>query len=389
MVNWRGLNMRRSPTDGATARRTQAAASSIGDVRMALPCIASRSIESLSFVFRVHGYLRRNGPAASAVRKQRSAFYRAVWEAAAAAVGATVTSLDGSMMEIRCKGVRLLVRDNVTSLDDPVTLDVAGNKPLVHRLLMEEQIPVPRHLVCRRDDLMTARRCVAVLGGLCVIKPALAGSAGAGITTGVREGQHLALAMARAGAYSRDVVIEEQVNGDNYRLLYLDGDLVDAILRRPPMVRGDGRSTIRRLLIAENAERIAKGTDAAQSLITIDEDLRNTLRARGYHLGSVPAAHAAVQLKTVINDNRRDENEAASDRLCASIVETGSAAARALGVRLAGVDVITNDPSFPLSESGGVVLEVNTTPGFFYHYTGTGGAQVAASILRRLAEAAE
>jgi cyanophycin synthetase len=196
--------------------------------------------------------------------------------------------------------------------------------------------------------------------------------------------------MARAGAYSRDIVVEQQVRGENYRLLYLDGELVDAILRHPPKVYGDGHSTVRQLVSAENGDRVKRGAEVAQSLIRIDEDMRNTLRAQGYRLVSVPRRHAAVQLKTVVNDNRRDENEAAAGALCRSIIETGSAAADALGVRLAGVDVITTDPGAPLRESGGVVIEVNTTPGYYYHDLRSGtDTSVAASILRRLCEAAQ
>jgi len=75
-----------------------------------------------------------------------------------------------------------------------------------------------------------------------------------------------------------------------------------------------------------------------------------------------------VKLKTVINDNAGAENESAAHLLCPSIIADGVRAAAAVGARLAGVDVITTDPSVPLAESGGVVLEVNTTPGFYYHY---------------------
>ena len=42
--------------------------------------------------------------------------------------------------------------------------------------------------------------------------------------------------------------------------------------------------------------------------------------------------------------------------------------ARLLKIRLAGHDVITPDISRPLSETGGVFNEVNTTPGLQHHY---------------------
>jgi D-alanine-D-alanine ligase-like ATP-grasp enzyme len=82
------------------------------------------------------------------------------------------------------------------------------------------------------------------------------------------------------------------------------------------------------------------------------------------------------------------------------------AAADALGVRLASVEVIASDVKRSLADAEAVIVEVNTTPGLHYHYrapaprpvsdslgqeddTGQGGGRcnsvpVAVPILRRL-----
>ena len=94
-----------------------------------------------------------------------------------------------------------------------------------------------------------------------------------------------------------------------------------------------------------------------------------------------------MRLKSVVNDNRGDDNLAV-DRLSADIVAVGARAAEAVGVRLAGVDVITPDPTMSLEEAGGVVIEVNTTPGYYYHYHKRDGrVPVATLILERLVKA--
>ena len=82
------------------------------------------------------------------------------------------------------------------------------------------------------------------LGRPCVVKPARRTAAGAGITTGVRTLPRLISALARAGAHCGEVIVEEEVGGDNLRLLYLDGELIDSVRRLPPVVRGDGISSI-------------------------------------------------------------------------------------------------------------------------------------------------
>lgn len=351
--------------------------------------ITRRVIGPLWLYDKVGRRLVRRTHASGDVAAQRARFYRSAWADAAASVGATVEELRDGLLDIRHGDLLLRVRDNLTSLDDPVTLAVAGDKPLVYRLLAARGLPVARHTVCHYDDLAAASVFAAGLGAPCVVKPALDSAAGAGVTTGVAGEAHLARAMARAGAWSDDVVVEEQAAGGNYRLLYLDGELLDAVLRGPPRVRGDGRSSIAQLVAADNADRARRGTDAAQSLVHADRDLKSTLSRQGLGLRSVPAAGDWVQVKTVVNDNRREDNQAAAARLCGSLVEAGAAAAAAVGARLAGVDIITRDPGVSLAESGGVVLEVNTTPGYYYHYLRRGdGAPVATMILQRLVRGA-
>lgn len=324
---------------------------------------------------------RRRGAAAA----RRSDFYRVVWQEAAAGVGATITYLDGMLAEIECGPLVLRVRGNVTSLDDPVTLSVAGNKPLVDRLLSEHGLPVPRGTACRYDDSGAARRFVATIDGPCVVKPARSTGGGMGITTGVRSSAQLLVAMARAGSLCSDVVIEEQLSGANYRLLYLDGELLDAVERRPPTVCGDGVSTIGQLLRSENDRRAGGGFEVSQGLVAVDHELRQTLKASRRRLDSIPARGEQVVVKTVVSDGRREDNVHVSDSLCEAVVRAGAAAAAALGVRLAGVDVITPDPALPLSEAGGAIIEVNTTPGLYYHYmTADAAVPVALLILRRL-----
>jgi glutathione synthase/RimK-type ligase-like ATP-grasp enzyme len=93
-------------------------------------------------------------------------------------------------------------------------------------------------------------------------------------------------------------------------------------------------------------------------------------------------------VKTAVNENAADDNESATHLLCEEVVEAGARAAGAVGVRLAGVDVITVDPARPLADTGGVVLEVNTTPGFYYHYHKRGGEfPVALHVLKTICSA--
>jgi cyanophycin synthetase len=185
------------------------------------------------------------------------------------------------------------------------------------------------------------------------------------------------------------LVIERQVAGDSYRLLYLDGVLLDAVRRRPPAVLGDGSSTVRALIATENRRRSGRAGRAVVDVIPLDLDCRLTLAASGLRPGSVPAPGRRVVVRGVSNHGSEEDTDGVRGQLGQALVDQGARAAAALGVRLAGVDVITPDPALPLEAAGGVVNEVNTTPGLHFHSQARdpgSRTRVAAAILRVLLE---
>jgi cyanophycin synthetase len=51
-----------------------------------------------------------------------------------------------------------------------------------------------------------------------------------------------------------------------------------------------------------------------------------------------------------------------------AVLADAARAASVVGLRLAGVDLITPDAGRPLAETGGAVIEVNADPGLHHHY---------------------
>ena len=82
-----------------------------------------------------------------------------------------------------------------------------------------------------------------------------------------------------------------------------------------------------------------------------------------------------------------DENVSVVTEASESMIAAGRQAAELIGARLAGVDIITRDLRQGLEEASGRIIEVNTAPGFYYHYFKQGGAcRVAVPILKACLE---
>jgi cyanophycin synthetase len=294
-------------------------------------------------------------------------FHVRMWRTAAASVGAVSRAEPNGVIEIERADRRIRVRDNVTSLNDPAAVKRAADKAEMQALLAKSGIAVPKRIVIavgefeRAVHMLEAARCPLV------VKPADSTGGGAGVSTDVTDVRRLRTAVAWARTFARRILIEEQVEGDCYRVLIMDGEVIDTVLRHPPRAVGDGVSTIRALIHRENELRLIAAAKRPQAPIRFDVDLRNTLATQGLRLRSRLANGEVVVLKRVTNDNNERENEPANGRLCSGILDAACRAAEIVGARLAGVDVICSDPTAPLEVSGGAIIEVNATPGFYWH----------------------
>ena len=316
-----------------------------------------------------------------------SGWHARMWRDAANALGAEFRDLGYGVSEFARDGRTTRMLEQLVMLNDPVTLRVTGNKPLVYRLLEAESVPTPPYLEFNLGGIESALDFLEAQAGPCVVTPAQGGAGGAGVTTGVRDRRTLMRAAAQAALSSRELIIERQISGDHYRLLYLDGELLDAVRRPLPSVVGDGRSSVAGLIEAENGRRRRLLGQHILKPLEIDLECESALRAKGLSLRAVPRAGERVIVRKVSNMSGEADGESVRDAIGDALIDEGARSVRAVRARFAGIDVITADPAVGLAASGGAIVDINATPGLFYHYQVRNRDQavdVAVPILRAL-----
>ncbi len=297
----------------------------------------------------------------------RARYYEALWEQAAQAIGAGSEPIGYGYLRIQ-KGDRFtFVNQHEVMLDDHLSLRIAGHKPLSYQLLRELGVPTPPYVEYDIANMGPARAFLRGLDGAGVVKPARGTGGGRGITTEIHSHRSLRHASLQASAYDTSLILEQEIAGSSYRMLYLGGEYVDAVRRDPPVVVGDGRSTIKQLIREENGRRGGGDEITALSPLTMDLDSKLRLRQDGLTAGFVPARAARIVVKSVVNQNSSRENHLVRESVHDSIIQMGRHIVAALGLPLVGMDIITRDISRPLDETGGVVNEINTTPGLHLH----------------------
>jgi cyanophycin synthetase len=207
-----------------------------------------------------------------------------------------------------------------------------------------------------------------------VVKPRY-GNHGRGVTTNLTTREQVAQAFAAAREQGEEVIVERYVPGADYRLLVVGGRLVAAALREPPAVVGDGRSTVSDLVAAINRDpRRSDGHGTALSVIKLDAVARATLAEQGHSPDSVPAAGERVLIRRNANLSSGGTATDVTDRVHPTVAAGAVGAARAVGLDIAGVDVVAPAIDRPLEQSGGAVVEVNAGPGLRMHLEPSAGA---------------
>jgi cyanophycin synthetase len=159
-------------------------------------------------------------------------------------------------------------------------------------------------------------------------------------------------------------MLEKHVPGADHRLMVADGRFVAAIRREPSFVTGDGRSTVAQLVDQLN---LARSSNLVRSRylrpIAVDHVLIRHLAEQNLLLTDILATERRVTLRSNAN--------LSTGGICTDVTSDCHPELRSMveglaatcGISTSGFDYITTDIARSAAETGGVFIEMNTTPG--------------------------
>lgn len=268
-----------------------------------------------------------------------------------------------------CKQKR--IDATITTHTSMLAVDIACDKDKTKQLLAAAWLPVPAGTVVSSEaELQTA---VSTYGFPLVIKPAN-GNHGRGATIEIVDEEQARRAFLRAKKYGERLIVEKFIQGNDYRVLVINGRFVAAALRTPASITGDGRQTIRALIEAENQNpRRGEGHENVRTKIVADDVTREWLQKKGYTLQSILPPGQVLRLKPTANLSTGGTAIDVTDEVHPQNIPVFERIARTIGLDVCGIDIIAPGLSTPLKENGGAVLEVNAAPGFRMHLEPDGG----------------
>ncbi len=275
-------------------------------------------------------------------------------------------------------------RATMTERTSSIAVDIAGNKDETKRLLSDAAIPVAKGVTASSlDDVHDAIKRV---GFPLVFKP-LDGNHGKGATINVKNEEQAIAAFHYAKEYSRRIIVESFITGHDFRVLVIDHKMVAAALRVPAHIKGDGKHTVQQLIDKENEDpRRGYGHENVLTEITVDRDTLDLLEKKEYTLETIAPKGEIVYLKSTANLSTGGTSIDVTDQVHPQNVFNCERISRIVGLDICGIDIMAQNLTEPLTENGGVVLEVNAAPGFRMHLAPSEGLprNVAAPVIDML-----
>lgn len=271
---------------------------------------------------------------------------------------------DGNLVQLGHGNGQRRIWTAETDHTSAIAEEIASDKDLTKSLLSACGVPVPQGQLVH--TLEEAWEIAQDVGLPVAIKPE-DGNHGRGVSLDLTERQDVEAAFTLAKSQgSGGVIIEQFIPGNEHRFLIVGKRVIAAARGETASVTGDGHSTILELVNSQLNSDPRRGIneDAPLGLIKPDTsaEIQLDLERQGLTAASIPAQDQMV----LIQRNGNVANDV-TDLMHPSVAAMAALAARVVGLDIAGVDMVLQDISLPMSSQRGAVVEVNASPGLLAH----------------------
>jgi len=278
-------------------------------------------------------------------------------EARRRGIGVEVEDAAAGLFKLVLGGRAIACRESLSDLTSAVALSRCDDKALTRRLLSAQGLRCPDQIVVTDDNSVTD-----FFGryGRVVVKPA-EGEQGRGVQVDLRSLSEVHRAVREARTVCDTVLMEEFVDGDDLRIIVIEGKVVAGAIRKPAAVVGDGRGTITALIERQSRRRAA--ATRGESHIPVDAETERCVRAGGHEMADVLPAGEVLAVRKTANLHTGGTIHDVTVALHPHIREAAERAAAVLDIPVVGFDFLVPD----VNGSEYVIIEANERPGLANH----------------------
>lgn len=265
-------------------------------------------------------------------------------------------------------GITWLYKDTNGRLPFPYVgaSPILNDKKLAALYAKEKGIRVPRtiHANAAIHSVEEYRRILGVSEFSSIVVKPTDETLSRGVSANVRTDEQLKEAFKKAHEHSRNIIVQERVEGDEFRFLYVGTKLRTIIQKSKLRVVGNGQLTIRELIFDENRQRL----DLRNLRVHYPQLLPETYEKQGIDLFRVPHEGEVVQLDDTPLIERGASFYEVTDGVHDSYKDIANTLAKDFGGGYLAVDMIIPDHMQPATQDNYSFLEFNDIPAPMYYY---------------------
>lgn len=277
------------------------------------------------------------------------------------ALGMPWLHLVGMVYQIGHGRFSRLLKSSLTDATPAISSAIAYNKLDTAILLRKSGLPAAHHIVV--GTVEHAVEQAQKIGFPVVLKP-YDREGGDGVFCGLFTPNQVREAYGKSILASKNLIVERQMPGKDYRIQVANGEIHGVVLRAPAGITADGVNTIADLVELENRSR-AQAEDDRRFLhpIKIDSETENLLKSQDLTWQSVPDAGRFIRLRWACNvtaggvpslvplEEIHPDNQMLAKAVC-----------HQLRLDVAGIDLLIEDISLSWKETTACICEVNAQP---------------------------
>jgi cyanophycin synthetase len=291
---------------------------------------------------------------------------------------------DQSLVQLGHGKYQQRIQATVTGRTPHISVELASDKEETNKILAGLGLPVPKQELVQSET--AAVRAARRIGFPVVTKP-YNGNHGRGISIRLGTDEEVAHGFNVAREHSRSVIVETFLEGEDHRLLVVNGELVAATRRTPGHVVGDGEHSVEELIEIVNQDpRRGVGHEKVLTRLELDAQALKMLEKVQLTPGAVPAQGQIIYLRSTANLSTGGTATDVTDVIHPDNREMAERAVRAIGLDVGGVDFLSRNITESYRKIGGGICEVNAAPGFRMHVAPSEGTprDVAAPVIDML-----
>ena len=268
----------------------------------------------------------------------------------------------------RDQNIQYVRQATKTSLDNYASILVMENKVITKQILEEHGIRVPIGLDFN-DQISAKAGFQYFRDKAVVIKPKFT-NFGLGITILKSNSDRSIFERAVDIAFDFDsgILIEEFIEGKEFRIFVMADEVAGILHRVPANVTGDGIQTIRELVTEKNKDPLrGKGYRTPLEKIQMGEAELMFLKAHDKDFESIPDKGETIFLRENSNISTGGDSIDFTDEIPESYKQIAVKAAKALDVKITGLDMIIPDYQQEATDDNYAIIELNFNPAIHIH----------------------